>query len=151
MKFWDSLFKLIQLWLKSRAKIRQIKVLYIFSLHFTTLHCVLYWRALQMHWCHRFLKCFWNFQAFAILTSPPPHTFAPNLPKPGQKSDAKRNPAKMGNSRKEKSGKNEESAKNEQNGQNWNVAWRTVSAWIWTIWATSCPSCLPCWEILLTS
>ena len=53
-----------------------------------------------MHWCHRFLKCFWNFQAFAILTSPPPHTFAPNLPKPGQKSDAKRNPAKMRNPRK---------------------------------------------------
>ena len=38
----------------------------------STLHCVLDWRALQMHWCHRFLKCFWNFQAFAILTSPPP-------------------------------------------------------------------------------
>ena len=33
--FWDSFFNLIQFWLKSRAKIKQIQVLYNFSLHFT--------------------------------------------------------------------------------------------------------------------
>ena len=33
--FWDSFFNLIQFWLKSRAKIKQIQVLYNFPLHFT--------------------------------------------------------------------------------------------------------------------
>ena len=85
----------------------------------STLHCVLDWRALQMHWCHRFLKCFWNFQAFAILTSPPRHTFAPNLPKlarnPTQREirqkwgiREKKDAAKMRNPRKmSKSGRTE--------------------------------------------